>query len=90
VTTRVNYCDRPAGCIAIAAVRETVSRFGEGKEEAAWFLKNRTYVDDATGGASSVEVANRSHRTWRTSWRTGDSAFRRPLCQVTRSGRTES
>jgi hypothetical protein len=24
VTTRVNYGDRPAGCIAIAAVRETV------------------------------------------------------------------
>jgi hypothetical protein len=38
VTTRVNYGDRPAGCIAIAAVRETASRFGEGKETAAWFL----------------------------------------------------
>ncbi len=24
---------------------------------AAWFLKNRTYVDDATGGASSTEEA---------------------------------
>jgi hypothetical protein len=42
VTTRVNYGDRPAGCIAIAAVRETASRFGEGKEKAMWFLKNRT------------------------------------------------
>ncbi len=56
-TTKVNYGDRPAGCIAIAAVRETATRFGEGKEKAAWFLKNRTYVDDATGGASSVEAA---------------------------------
>jgi hypothetical protein len=35
VTTRVNYGDRLARCIAIAAVRETASRFGEGKEEAA-------------------------------------------------------
>jgi hypothetical protein len=57
VTTRVNYGDRPAGCIAIAAVRETADRFGEGKETASWFLKNRTYVDDATGGASSTEKA---------------------------------
>jgi hypothetical protein len=57
VTTRVNYGDRPAGCIAIAAVRETATRFGEGREKAAWFLKNRTYVDDATGGAGSVEAA---------------------------------
>jgi hypothetical protein len=40
VTTRVNYGDRPAGCVAIAAVRETASRFGKGKEKAAWFLKN--------------------------------------------------
>ncbi len=40
VITRVNYGDRPAGCIAIAAVRETADCFGEGKETAAWFLKN--------------------------------------------------
>jgi hypothetical protein len=57
VTMRVNYGDRPAGCIAIAAVRETADRFGKGRETAAWFLKNRTYVDDATGGASSTEKA---------------------------------
>jgi hypothetical protein len=35
VTTRVNYDDRAAECIAIAAVQEPASRFGEGKEEAA-------------------------------------------------------
>jgi hypothetical protein len=59
VTTRVNYGDRPAGCIAIAAVRETADRLGAGRETAAWFLKNRTYVDDATGGASSMEEAKK-------------------------------
>jgi hypothetical protein len=42
VTMRVNYGDRPAGCIAIAAVRETADCFGKGRETAAWFLKNRT------------------------------------------------
>jgi hypothetical protein len=42
VTTRVNYRDKPAGCIAIEAVRETAERFGGGREKAAWFLKNRT------------------------------------------------
>jgi hypothetical protein len=40
VTTWVNYRDRPAGCIAIAAMWETAHRFGQGREEAAWFLKN--------------------------------------------------
>jgi hypothetical protein len=59
VTMRVNYGDRPAGCIAIAAVWETADRFGKGRETAAWFLKNRTYVDDATGGANSTEAARR-------------------------------
>ncbi len=57
VTTRVNYGDRPAGRIAIAAVRETATKFGKGREMAAWFLKNRTYMDDATGGADSMMAA---------------------------------
>ncbi len=36
--------------ITIATIRETATRFGERREKAAWFLKSRTYVDDATGG----------------------------------------
>jgi hypothetical protein len=55
LTMRVNYGDLPAGRIAIAAVRETTERFGGEKKKAAWFLKNRTYVDDATGRADSQE-----------------------------------
>jgi len=50
----VNFGDKPAGCIAIAAARETAEMFGRGKEEAAWFLKNRTYVDDCTAGSNSL------------------------------------
>jgi hypothetical protein len=56
VTTKVNYGDRPAGCIVIAAVWETAERFGKGREEVAWSLKNRTYLDDATGGAHDKEM----------------------------------
>ena len=41
ITTTVNFGDKPAGCKAIAAVRETPERFGNGSK-AAWFLKNRT------------------------------------------------
>jgi len=55
VTTTVNFGDKPAGCIAIAAVRETASMFGEGREKAAWFLKHRTYVDDCTAGSQTLE-----------------------------------
>ncbi len=43
--------------IAIAAVREMATRFGEGKEKVAWFLKDRTYVNDATGGTSTLATA---------------------------------
>ena len=53
ITTTVNFGDRPAGCIAIAAIRETAERFGNGSP-AAWFLKNRTYVDDCIAGANSA------------------------------------
>jgi hypothetical protein len=52
VTTKVSYDDRPEGCMEIAAVRETAERFGKGREEAAWFLINRMFVDDAAGGAN--------------------------------------
>jgi hypothetical protein len=55
ITTTVNFGDKPAGCIAIAAARETAA-MDEGEfREAAWFLQNRTYVDDATAGADSME-----------------------------------
>ncbi len=55
ITTTVNFGDKPAGCIAIAASRETAA-MDEGEfREAAWFLQNRTYVDDATAGADSME-----------------------------------
>ncbi len=57
ITTQVNFGDRPAKGIAIVAVRETADRFGTGKEEATWFLKNKRYVDDATGGAHNKEAA---------------------------------
>ncbi len=90
VTMRVNYGDRPAGCIAIAAVRETAARFGKGKETAAWFLRNRTYVDDATGGASSMEAARRVSQDMRTFWRMDGSALRKLSCQGTRLGKGES
>jgi hypothetical protein len=55
ITTTVNFGDKPAGCIAIAAARETAA-MNEGEfKEAEWFLQNRTYVDDATAGADSME-----------------------------------
>jgi hypothetical protein len=55
ITTTVNFGDKPAGCIAIAAERETAERFCRMHLEAAWFLKYRTYVDDATAGTDSME-----------------------------------
>jgi hypothetical protein len=55
VTTTVNFGDKPAGCIAIAAARE-MAEMDEGEfREAARFLQNRTYVDDAMASADSIE-----------------------------------
>jgi hypothetical protein len=54
ITTAVIFGDKPAGCIAIATARETAERFGAEFPEAAWFLKFRTYVDDATAGADNM------------------------------------
>jgi hypothetical protein len=43
----------------MAAVQETAERFSEDKEEATWFLKNITYVGNATGNAHIKETAMR-------------------------------
>jgi hypothetical protein len=51
----VNFGDKLAGCIAIAAARETAAMDKGEFREAPWFLQNRTYVDDATAGADSIE-----------------------------------
>jgi hypothetical protein len=53
VTTTVNFGDHPAGCIAIAALRETAERYGADLPIAAWYLKYGTYVDDAVAVAGS-------------------------------------
>ncbi len=55
ITTMVNFGDKPANCIVIAAARETTALFRGMHLEAAWFLQYRTYVDDATTRAHSME-----------------------------------
>jgi hypothetical protein len=51
----VNFGDRPAGCIAIAALRENAERYGTDLPTAAWYLKYRTYVDNAVAGSDTQE-----------------------------------
>ena len=58
-TTTVNFGDKPAGCIAIAALRKTATMYGDQYPEAQYFLKYRTYVDDATAGADTQEDLER-------------------------------
>jgi hypothetical protein len=53
ITTSVNFGDKPAGCIAIAVARETAAKFKGIHPEAVWFLKYRTYMDDATAHSRS-------------------------------------
>ncbi len=83
VTTMVNFGDRPAGCIAIAALRETVERFLADLPIAAWYLKYRTYVDDAVAGSdtqkgmvelSGETLAGRGGFQFKGTLMTGDAA----------------
>ncbi len=64
-TTTVNFGDKPAGCIAIAAIKETADLFGV-DGEAAYFLKNRTYVDDCVAGD---QIQNLSLRKFQKNWK---------------------
>ena len=53
----VTFGDRPAGCIAVSALRATADMFSSVSEEASEILKRDAYMDDVVSGANSVEEA---------------------------------
>jgi hypothetical protein len=57
VTTTVNFGDRPAGCIAQTAVRETARLYRHLDPQASDFIKNSTFCDDTLGGGQTKEEA---------------------------------
>jgi len=57
VTTSVNFGDKPAGCVAQTAVRETARLYRHIHPEAADMITKATYVDDTLGGADNREEA---------------------------------
>lgn len=57
ITTRVNFGDKPAGCIAQTALRETAKKYQNLNKDAAMKLIEETYVDDTVSGAGSREEA---------------------------------
>jgi hypothetical protein len=61
----VNFGDKLLGCIAITATWETARLFGSGKDNAAWFLPERTYVDDITTGEDTMEELQSCQGRWR-------------------------
>ena len=63
-TTTVNFGDKPAGCLAIAAIKETADLFG-GDGKAAYFLKNRTYVDDCVAGSIQSLNLKKFQKNWK-------------------------
>ncbi len=65
VTTRLNYGDGLAGCIAIAAIHEAAEMLSKCREEAASFLKNMTYVDDASAVHMTKIMRSVYHKTWK-------------------------
>jgi Pao retrotransposon peptidase len=59
VTTTVNFGDKPAGCVAQTAVRETARLYRHIDERAAELIQNSTFCDDTLGGGESREEAQR-------------------------------
>lgn len=57
ITKTVNFGDKPAGCVALTAVRETADLFKHIDPDAADKLKRDNYVDDIASGADSLERA---------------------------------
>jgi len=58
-TRTVNFGDKPAGCVALTAVRATSDLYSFVDEEAAEKLKDDNYCDDIASGAESKEEALR-------------------------------
>ena len=58
-TNTVNFGDRPAGCIALSALRQTADLYKNIDEEAAEKLKNDNYVDDVASGGQNKQDAER-------------------------------
>ena len=56
-TTRVNFGDKPAGCMAQTALRETAKIYQDINKEAASKLIDDTYVDDSKSRAESRDKA---------------------------------
>ena len=49
----VTFGDRPAGCIAVSALKSTADLFSSISEKAAEVLKNDSYMDDVVSGGNS-------------------------------------
>jgi len=59
VSTTVNFGDKPAGCVAQTAVRETAKLYRHLDSAAADLIINSTFCDDTLGGGDSKEEARR-------------------------------
>ena len=57
VTATVNFGDKPAGCVAQVAVRETAALYKHIDPEAAGLINSNTYCDDTLGGNKNKEKA---------------------------------
>ena len=53
----VTFGDRPAGCIAVSALKATADMFSSDSEQAADVLKEDTYMDDVVSGESTTTDA---------------------------------
>jgi hypothetical protein len=66
VTTRVIYGDRPAGCVAMAAIRETAQRIGAGREVTTWFLKSLSVPNSYISPDSSFNPLGKNDTQMKT------------------------
>ena len=55
----VTFGDRPAGCIAVSALKATADMFSNVSKKASEIIRNDSYMDDVVSGANSMSDAER-------------------------------
>ena len=59
---KVTFGDKPAGCIAVTALRETTELFTDDGSRASEVLKEDTYMDDVVTSTDNLEDARKLER----------------------------
>ena len=76
ITTWVNFGNKPAGCVAQSALRETAQLYEHMSPEASSRIINDTYCDDVVTGGNSIEQVSKIAQDMKNLVRMGGFEFK--------------